>query len=145
VVQINPYLNFDGNCEEAFNFYQKVFGGDVTINRFSEMPGDQPGPEADKVMHAELPLGDGQKLFGSDRLSFMGATTLGDNVQISISPVSSEEGSRLFAGLADGGEITQPYEKAFWGAEFGMCVDRFGVRWLVNYDEIGEDARRAGG
>ena len=135
MAHINPYLNFDGNCEEAFAFYQTVFGGEAAISRYSEMPGDQPGPEADKIMHAGLNLGDGQMLYGSDRLSFMGATTVGDNVQININPASAEEGKRLFTALSDGGEVTQPYEEAFWGAVFGMCVDRYGIRWLVNYRE----------
>ena len=75
----------------------------------------------------------------------MDATTPGDNVQISLHPTSSEEGARLFNALSDGGEVTHPYEKAFWGAEFGMCVDQFGVGWMVNVagDRSGGDAAGA--
>ncbi len=133
---VNPYLGFDGNCEEAFEFYRSVFGGEfLDLNKFSEGPSDMPSrPEdADKIMHISLSLGDGQILMGSDRPSGMGSTTFGDSVAISIAPDSAEQGHEIFEGLAAGGQITAPYERQFWGADFGMCTDKFGINWMVNY------------
>ncbi len=136
MASVNPYLNFSGNCEEAFTFYRSVFGGDFTdVNRFSEMPPDVPGAESDgdKIMHISLPIGPNQVLMGSDRPDSMGPTTFGDSVQISIGPDSEGEAKRIFDGLAEGGEVTMPFEKTFWGADFGTCTDRFGINWMVNY------------
>lgn len=133
---INPYLAFDGNCEEAFEFYRSVFGGEfVDLNRFSEAPSDGPVSEddADKIMHASLPLGDSQVLMGSDRPSSMGPGTFGDSVSISIAPDDEESGRRIFEDLSAGGRITMPYQRQFWGADFGMCTDKYGIHWMVNY------------
>lgn len=133
---INPYLAFDGNCEEAFDFYRSVFGGEFSdINRFSDAPSDSPGSgeDADKIMHVSLPLGDGQVLMGSDRPSHMGPGTFGDSVAVSIAPDDAESGRRIFESLATGGQVTMPYERQFWGADFGMCTDKYGIHWMVNY------------
>jgi PhnB protein len=133
---LNPYLVFDGNCEEAFEFYRSVFGGAFAdFSRFSEVPDDAAGSpgDADRLMHVSLPLGDGQVLMGSDRPSSMPDGTFGDAVTLSVGPDSSEEGARIFAALADGGSVVMPYERQFWGADYGMCTDRFGVGWMVNY------------
>ena len=132
---INPYLTFDGNCEQAFNYYQSVFGGEFQdLTRFSEGPPEMMSPEdADKLMHVGLPLADGQVLMGSDRPSMMGAGTFGDSVAVSVNPDSADEGKRIFDGLADGGAVIMPYERQFWGADYGMCTDRFGIHWMVNY------------
>lgn len=134
---INPYLNFDGQCEEAFNFYRSVFGGEfASFQRFKDIPAQdqQPGDEGDYVMHVELPIGNGTSLMGSDRPSRMGKAAVGENIQISIQTQSDEETDRLWNGLTAGGQITMPLEQAFWGARFGMFVDRYGVRWMINQD-----------
>lgn len=137
---INPYLNFSGNCEEAFEFYKSVFGGEAELSRFSEIPGeDHTEEDGDKVTHVSLPIGDRQVLMGSDRPSTMGPTTPGDNVQVNVAPDTSEDARRIFDALAAGGNVTMPLEKMFWGAEFGMCTDKFGIHWMVNYD-TGEPA-----
>ena len=136
MTSLHPYLGFDGDCEEAFEFYRSVFGGEFSdINRFSEMPPDAPSsPEdADKIMHVSLPLADGQVLMGSDRPASMGTTTFGDSVAISVSPDSADEGRRIFGALAAGGQVVMPYERQFWGADYGMCRDRYGINWMVNY------------
>lgn len=133
---VNPYLIFDGTCEQAFEFYRSVFGGEFgDINRFSESPPGVPSDpgDADRLMHVSLPLGDGQVLMGSDRQSSMPAGTLGDSVALSVSPDAADEGRRLFEALSSGGQVTMPYERQFWGADYGMCTDRFGVNWMVNY------------
>lgn len=134
---INPYLTFDGNCEEAFGFYKTVFGGEFSsIQRFSEAPTEMPvaAEDTDKVMHVSLPLADGQVLMGSDQPAERGGVNAGNNISISISPDSAEAGRRIFEALAGGGTLVMPYETQFWGADYGMCIDRFGIGWMVNYE-----------
>ena len=138
---VTPYLNFDGDCEEAFEFYRSVLGGDfLDVSRYSEMPPDVPtSPDsAEKIMHIALRLEDGQAIMGADRPPGLGQTTSGDSVSVSIAPDSAEDGRRIFEGLSAGGQVTMPYERQFWGADFGMCTDRFGIDWMVNYDASSE-------
>ncbi len=133
---LNPYLNFDGKCEEAFNFYKSVFGGEfLTVMRFNEMPTEYQTDksEGDKILHVALPIGQSSILMGSDTPAAMGPTPIGGNVSISISAASQEEADRLFNGLSAGGQITMPLDKAFWGDYFGMCTDKYGVQWMVSY------------
>lgn len=140
---INPYLNFSGNCEEAFDFYKGIFGGELEINRFSEMPPGEgmEGVDPDMIMHVSLPLGDEQVLMGSDVPGAMGPVSFGNSVTVSIGPASSEEGRRIFDGLSEGGNVTMPYAEMFWGAEYGACTDKFGINWMVNYTKgTGQDS-----
>lgn len=136
---VNTYLTFNGNCEEAFNFYKSVFGGDFAyIGRFGEMPeGDGYSvPEADKnkIMHVGLPIGN-TILMGSDTGGDWAAKLIeGNNFSISVNTESKEEGDRIFNGLAAEGQITMPMENTFWGAYFGMLTDKFGIQWMVNFD-----------
>lgn len=137
---INPYLNFQGNTEEAFNFYKSVFGGEFVggISRFRDTPeADKlPEHEKDKVMHVALPVGEGNMLMGTDFLESMGQKIEpGNNFSISIGPESKGEADRLFNALSEGGEITMPLEKASWGDYFGMLTDKFGIQWMVNYSD----------
>jgi PhnB protein len=134
---INPYLNFGGNCEEAFNFYKSVFGGEfLTVMRFKDVPAEyqMAESEGEKIMHVSLPIGSGNVLMGSDRPAAMGPTTNGNSYFISINTESEAEASKLFNGLSVGGQVTMPLDKAFWGAYFGMLTDKFGIQWMVNYD-----------
>lgn len=134
---INPYLTFDGNCEEAFNFYKSVFGGEFLggIRRFNSAPSEMERPESadDKVMHVSLPIGN-TFLMGSDRMETHGPVNFGNNISISIIAESEEEAKKIFEGLSAGGKITMPLDKTFWNAYFGMLIDKFGIRWMVNYD-----------
>jgi len=136
---INPYLNFNGNTEEAFNFYKSVFGGEfATVLRFGEAPGCEAMPEVEKgkIMHIALPIGNGDVLMGTDVVESSGQKLeVGNNISISVSPASKEEADRLFNGLAEDGNVEVPLADAFWGGYFGMLKDRFGIRWMVNYDE----------
>jgi PhnB protein len=136
---INPYLNFKGNTEEAFNFYKSVFGGEFTsLQRFKDTPeGDRvPPADKEKIMHVALPIGKGNVLMATDAIESMGhKLTAGNNFHISITPDSEEETTKLFNGLSAGGNVTVPLQKMFWGATFGMFTDKFGVQWMVNYDE----------
>lgn len=140
MTSINPYLIFNGNCEEAFLFYQSVFGGEIPyIGKFKDMPIDDNSPklsdaDANKVMHVCLPVG-GIMLMGSDSNDVSGAVTFGSNVSISINVESTEEADRIFNGLSAGGNPFMPMSKTFWGAYFGMFVDKFGIHWMVNFDE----------
>ena len=144
MASINPYLTFNGNCEEAFLFYKSVFGGEFPyIGRFGEMPQQdgKPIPEelADKIMHVSLPIGN-TILFGSDSSEAFGhATVVGNNFSISIDAESTDEADRLFNGLSAGGKVTMPMSKTFWGAYFGMFQDKFAINWMVNYDEKPEE------
>lgn len=143
---VNVYLTFNGNCEEAFNFYKSVFGGEFAyVGRFGEMPpGDHTSddcppisPEdADKIMHVSLPISAETVLMGSDVGGGWGAQFMeGNNFSISINTESMEEADRLFAGMSAGGKVTMPMESTFWGAYFGTFTDKFGINWMVNYDE----------
>jgi PhnB protein len=132
---INPYLNFNNNCEEAFNFYQSVFGGELRTMRFKDIPSEHamPAGEGEKIMHMELTIGQGAILMGSDTPPGMELPQPGNNVTIAVHPTSEAEATRLFNGLSAGGQVTMPLEKTFWGAYFGMCIDKFGIHWMVNY------------
>lgn len=135
-MQINPYLNFDGNAEEAFQFYRSVFGGDLFVQRMSEVAEMDNLPEKEKncIMHISLPLPNGQLLMASDILPSAGhVLQVGNNNYLSISPDSREEADRLFRGLSEGGTVEMPLEDMFWGDYFGSFVDKYGVRWMINY------------
>lgn len=134
-MQINPYLNFTDNCEEAFNLYHAVLGGDMEISRFSEMPPDENAPPVDgnKIMHVSLTLGDGQVLMGSDVPPHMGEVVVGNHAHMSVAPDSAEDAKRIYDAMSDGGQVVMPLQSMFWGADFGVLIDKFGVTWMVNY------------
>lgn len=135
---INPYLNFDGNAEEAFLFYQSVFGGELFVQRMGEVPNEVPLSDEEKnyAMHIALSIGADQHLMASDCLKSQGHTLQkGNNNYISAAPDSREEADRLFSGLSAGGTIEMPLADMFWGDYFGSFVDKFGVQWMINYNE----------
>ncbi|OLT05823.1 hypothetical protein BJF90_02505 [Pseudonocardia sp. CNS-004] len=128
--RLNPYLNFGGNARAALEFYADVFGGTLTMSTYGEF-GSQDAPEADKIMHGMLETPGGYTLMGADNPPGMELTP-GNDVSLSLSGDDGDELRGYWAKLADGGTVDVPLEKQMWGDEFGMCVDRFGVRWLVN-------------
>jgi PhnB protein len=135
-MKINPYLNFNRNALEAFQFYQSVFGGELLVQKMSEAPGAEvfPENEQDLVMHVSLPIGDGQFLMASDCFESQGQTLIiGTNNYISLSPDSREEADRIFNGLSAGGDIEMPMADMFWGDYFGSFKDKYGVCWMINY------------
>lgn len=135
-MKLNPYLNFDGNAEEAFKLYQTVFGGEMSIQKMSQAPGTENLSEDEKnrAMHVSIPIGDGQFLMASDCVSSMGhVLNVGNNNYISITPDSRKEADRLFNGLSAGGKIEMPMADMFWGDYFGSFADKFGVYWMINY------------
>lgn len=138
-----PYLNFNGNCEEAMAFYAKVLNGKQgPIMRFGDMPPspDMPTvPDSAKnfVMHTFVQFGE-QELMGSDSVPELCANAVYQKPQgmcISLRVDTVDEGRRIFDALAQGGQVTMPYEKTFWSPGFGMCTDRFGTPWMVNVYE----------
>ncbi|MEH0155573.1 SRPBCC domain-containing protein [Limibacter armeniacum] len=140
-VRVATYVNFPGNTEEAFEFYRSVFKTDFIngIKRFEEVPPDpnQP-PIADNikkmVLHVELPLIGNHILMGTDAPKEMGfSVTLGNNMHINLEPESREEAKRIFDQLSVGGNITMPLQDMFWGAYFGSFTDKYGINWMVNY------------
>lgn len=141
MTSINPYLIFNGDCEAAFLLYQSVFGGEFPyMGKFKDMPPSDNNPpitdgDGEKIMHISLPIGGGSILMGSDSNAASGSVKMGDNVSLSINTDSRAEADRLFNGLSSGGTVKMPMEKTFWGAYFGMFVDKFGIHWMINFDE----------
>jgi PhnB protein len=139
---VNVYLTFNGNTEEAFNFYKSVFGGEFDyIGKFKDMPPAENCPppsaeEGERIMHVSLPISKETVLMGSDSTSFSGDVTFGNNFSVSINAASKDEANRLFNGLSQGGKVIMPMDNTFWGAYFGMFTDQFGVNWMVNFDEF---------
>jgi PhnB protein len=139
---LNPYLNFNGNTEEAFNFYKSVFGGEFSsLVRFKDVPmeaGKVPKSDLNKIMNIALPIGKGSVLMATDALESMGQKLKpGNNFHITINTDSKEEADKLFNGLSDGGKVMVPISDAFWGAYFGMFTDKFGTQWMVSYAKPG--------
>ena len=142
---LNPYLNFNGNTEEVFNFYKSVFGGEFAmLMRFKDVPSDVPmdgcidgepaKDESNLIMHVALPIGN-NVLMGSDVPGHMQAATSGTGITLSISVESKEEADRVFAELSAGGNPMMPMDTMFLGDYFGMLTDKFGIQWMVSYSE----------
>jgi len=139
MAQINPYIHFNGNAEEAFNFYKSVFGGEFAmIIRFKDMEmAEHPisAEEAGKIMHIALPIGKHSLLMGSDTPAFMGKHNENENrSKISVSAESKDEADHLFNGLSEGGQVEMPIADSPWGSYFGMFRDKFGFEWMVDFD-----------
>ena len=139
MAQINPYIHFNGNAEEAFTFYKSVFGGEFAmIMRFKDMSSPE-NPlsenEANKIMHIALPIGKNSVLMASDTPEFMGRHNENENrSKISISAESKEEADKIFNGLSADGKIEMPIAESPWGSYFGMFRDKYGIEWMVDFD-----------
>jgi PhnB protein len=138
MAQINPHINFNGNAEEAFNFYKSVFGGEFTkIMRFKDISSPEfpvTKNDANKIMHVALPIGK-NILMANDVPESMGQTNENENrSKISISAESKEEADKLFNGLSVGGQIEVPIGDSPWGSYFGMFRDKYGIEWMVDFD-----------
>ena len=131
-MQINPYLSFNGQCEAAFKFYERVLGGKISfMMTWGEMPGaDQFPVESHKlIMHATLNVGD-KVLMGADAPPERYQQPKG--MSVSIHPKDIAEGERIFNALSENGTVQMPFEKTFWSPGFGMCIDQFGIPWMIN-------------
>ncbi len=135
---INPYINFNGNAEEAFTFYKSVFGGEFgTIVRFKDIASAEfpvPENEADKIMRITLPIG-GNMLIANDVPEIMGRVNENENrSKIAVSAESREEAERIFNGLSQGGAVEMPMGESPWGSYFAMFRDKYGIEWTVEFD-----------
>ena len=128
--RLNPYISFGGNAREAMEFYRDVFGGTLALNTFGEY-GSPDIPEAEKIMHGLLETDAGLTLMGADTPPGMEHNP-GDNIAVSLSGEDSGELRGYWEKLTADGTVSVPLEKQMWGDEFGMCVDRFGIAWMVN-------------
>ena len=132
----NTYLNFNGNTEEAFNFYRSVFGGEfATIMRFKDVPpgAGMPPEEQNMVMHVALPIGSSM-LMGTDAVKSMGqSVAAGTNSSIIVSTDTRQEADKFFHGISQGGKVTVPLADMFWGDYFGAVTDKFGVQWMISH------------
>jgi len=139
--QINPYLNFSGNTEEAFNFYKSVFGGEFRmLMRFKDTPdaGNIPADVQNQIMHVALPLGNDNVLMGTDAPESMGfSLKVGNNIHIAIHTDSRDEADKLFNGLSAGGNVQMPMADQFWGDYYGAFADKFGINWMISYNKQG--------
>lgn len=141
MARVSTYLNFPRQTEEAFLFYQSIFGGEFSgggIARFSDIPsaeGMPPIAEEDKnlIMHIELPILGGHVLMATDAPESMGFNVIkGNNIYINLEPDSKTETERLFNALAQGGKIEMELQDTFWGAFYGSCTDKYGINWMFN-------------
>jgi PhnB protein len=133
---LNPYINFDGKAREAMEFYKEVFGGELNLNTFGDLGGDQAGDadhqvDASKIMHGQLVAPNGFTLMAADTPPGVPFQP-GNNIAVSLSGDDHDELMGYWAKLSDGGAVMVPMEKQMWGDHFGMCTDKFGVGWLVN-------------
>ena len=144
---VNVYLTFNGNCEEAFNFYKSVFGGEFPyIGRFKDMPPTDgkavSEKDANKIMHVSLPISSETNLMGSDTTDEFGPVTFGNNFSISVSTDSKEKADKFFNSLSKDGTPVMPMNQTFWGSYFGMLTDKFGINWMVSYNEKQSQAKK---
>ena len=138
MANFNPYLNFNGNTEEAFNFYKSVFGGEFAmLMRFRDVPGNEnlPAEVQNKIMHIALPVGNGNMLMATDSLESMGQKLIvGNNHYFMLGAGSKEEADDLFAKLSVNGKIEIPLQDTFWGAYYSAFTDQFGIQWMIDYE-----------
>jgi PhnB protein len=128
--RLNPYITFDGDARQAMEFYRDVFGGELSVNTYGEY-GSADAPEADKIMHANLETSRGFTLMAGDSPPGQESSP-GSNIAVSLSGDDADELRGYWTKLSADGNVSVPLEKQMWGDEFGMCVDRFGIAWMVN-------------
>ena len=141
MTRVNVYLTFNGNCEDAFRFYQSVFGGEFGhFSRFGEMPPSEdgqgmPDDQLNRIMHVSLPISIETAIMGSDTGGEWASSFVhGNNFSVSINVDSTAEADRIFNGLSKDGHVTMPLAATFWGSYFGMCTDKFGINWMMSCD-----------
>jgi PhnB protein len=127
---LNPYLSFRAEARQAMEFYKSVFGGTLTVNTFGEF-GSPEGADAEKIMHAQLETDNGYTLMASDTPAGMDHNP-GTNITVSLSGDDAGDLRAYWEKLSEGGTVTVPFEKQMWGDEFGSCIDKFGIPWMVN-------------
>ncbi len=140
-MSLNPYLTLNGDCQEAFELYRSVFGGEfMTCQTFREAPEDLDIAEEDldRIMHVSLPIGD-SVLMGSDTCdSFGPPRIMGNNFSLCFNANSRTQADEVFAKLSNGGKVVMPMQDAFWGSYYGKCIDKFGITWDILSDHVKE-------
>lgn len=134
-----PYLHFDGVAEEAMTFYKSIFGGEfVAFQRYKDTPGGEKVADDDKekVIHITLRISEHVSLMATDLLRTMGPVKVGNNFHICMHTDSEPETDRMFDKLANGGNVEMPLNKTFWGSYFGMCKDKYGIQWMLDYSAV---------
>ncbi|MEJ2005310.1 MAG: VOC family protein [Cyclobacteriaceae bacterium] len=138
MMKVSPYLHFNGNCREAFDYYRQVFGGEfLAFQTFREMPVEYKVDESmhHLIMHVTLPIGKDTMLMGSDMAEGTGQQfKAGNNFSISVAADNEKHCHSLFESLTNGGEVIMPVSQTFWGSMFGMCIDKFDISWMISYD-----------
>lgn len=134
-IQLNPYLNFQGQAKAAMEFYKKVFGGELTMQTYGESPMEAADEQKDLIMHAAIKSGSFD-LMAADAPKDV---TVGDNVHLSLMGDDAAQLTKIFNELAKGGRVTMPLEKQFWGDTFGMLTDQFGMHWMININQAGAE------
>ncbi len=127
---VNPYLHFGGNCLEIMTFYKKVLRGNLEIIHFEGSPVEVPDNYKHKILHSTLTFGDAV-IMASDTMPGK-EVTRGNAISISVNATNIKDAVEYFKGLSESGKIIMPFEDTFWGAKFGMCIDKFGISWMVN-------------
>lgn len=139
MIKLNPYLNFNGNTEEAFNFYKSVFGGEFSmVMRFGQTPDAEKlsEEEKNKIMHISLPINETITLMGTDAIESMGQhLVVGNNFYISLELSSRDEADTLFSKLAKEGKVEMEMSEPFWGGYFGMFKDKFDIQWMLTCND----------
>ena len=140
-VKFNPYISFNGNCEQAFCFYKTVFGGEFSnLTRYGDVsrkPGEESVPEeiAYQIRYIELPIGNNLTLLGNDNSNtFSNTHKVGDNVKLCIAFKDKSEANRVFDALAVGGKVKLCFRESFLGSHYGVLIDKFGINWIITYN-----------
>ncbi|WP_373071847.1 VOC family protein [Zeaxanthinibacter enoshimensis] len=135
-MKLTPYLAFDGNCQEAMEYYKELLNGTLDVKKFADAPETMETPDfmMQKVMHAQLQFGD-QKIYACDTMQ--PNLVRGNDLHLSLNIIDAEKAAAVFNGLAEGGEINMPFKDVFWGGKFGMVKDRFGTQWMISTEEMG--------
>jgi PhnB protein len=135
---LSIYLIFNGNCEEAFNFYKDVFDGEIiSLSRYKDIPFTETShsfdeKESEKILHIALKFKNGFILMGSDANNVSGYAEFGNNFAISVTTEDSCQTEKIFNSISEGGKIFMPLGKTFWGDYFGSCTDKFGINWMIS-------------
>lgn len=139
--KVLPYLTFNGNCEEAFNFYKSVFRTEFSyLGRFKDIPSHEgmpaiPEEYANQIMHVALPVSGEFELFGSDSGGEWAPNhVVGNNISLYLNLPSVQDADKIFAALSEGGTVSMPMGEVFWGAYFGMFTDKFGINWMISVE-----------
>jgi PhnB protein len=130
--RLNPYISFKDNARQAMEFYQGVFGGNLVVNTFGDLGAPVESSDASKVMHSMLETDSGFTIMAADTPEHMPQSTPGNNIAVSLSGDDAADLRRYWDKLSENGTVAVPMEKQAWGDEFGMCIDQFGISWMVN-------------